>query len=286
MFNPDELALAVGQINLSFTVNSRRLSIQLNRPEGDMYAVLVACVAKVCAESERLIKTDALLRQYNFQLILLGVAARERAMPPEAVQLVELKLARWMPIIDNCWRLLELFRAVARFADSSRIELPEILRDDRQAWGASILREVDAIECDSSSKNAYVKLLRASVKALKSNQNPFNATDEPELCALIDCAFQLKYWDCDIGDAEAKLPNHKRATAGQLRRDISQKLNAYRVSLTTLASYIDKAPSVLWSKVGKDGNFYWIGDKGARIQVGVHGTKLISTDPTRSNFRK
>lgn len=260
-FNPDGLALAPGS-RLDVTDGDWR--IWLDRPQGDMYAVLHQRIEHICRENHHLLKEESQLRQRNFSFVAIGVAALDEAMPPEAIYIVQHRLKSFMPMAAMSWRLLELFRAVARMGRVSNLGLPEILCDPRRAWGKSILRSIPGRDAPTS-KNQYVDSLRAENRTLKARCNPFDAVADPELHCLVAQAFQLTHWDESIGLAESKLPNHDRQSVARLRKDIKERLAAYRSSLTTLATYLDTESGVVLGRRNKAGQFVFAGNKNKSI---------------------
>jgi hypothetical protein len=237
----------------------------LERPKGDVYVLLAAATDEIVNQWDPVysIRLAMLSAVSN---VILCIAARDRVMSPEDIRCVEVAHKEHMPIADASWRLLELYRSVARFADADGVELPPILRDEKKAWCQSFLRNIYSCLDMSSSKASHIETQRKYAKALKNKANPFTE-DEPEDRALIDWAHKLTAWDNSIQDDLAQLPSHQRKQWYSLRQDIRDNLNKYRSSLTTLATYLKESENLVLYATDKTGAHLVVGPKNKHSQI-------------------
>jgi hypothetical protein len=236
-FKPDALSLRIDAcFPVNFTFWGSEWRLYWERPKGDMFAALDEFIDQGHPSHG---DGDLEHRKTNLRLVLLGVAARNQALPHEAIRIVETKLKHVMPSANHKWRLLELFRAVARMCNVLGLELPECIRNPVQAWGSVMvwgLRPQSA----SYSKQELVKISRTECDSLKARVNPYSPSLEPELFYLLELAYGLTRWTPDIEAEESRLPNHLKKERGQLRRDVKNRLDEYRQSISTLATYWDR----------------------------------------------
>jgi hypothetical protein len=241
------------------------LDVSLRRPKGDVYALLAAAIDGIVDQLDP-VYSLRLAMLSAFSNVILCVAARDRVMSPEDIRCVEVVHKEHMPIADASWRLLELYRSVARFADAGGVILPPILQDEKKAWCQSFLRNIYFSLDMSSSKASHIKTQRKYAKALKNRENPFTE-DEPEDRALIDWAHKLTVWDNSMQDDLAQLPNHQRKQWYSLRRDIRDNLYKYRSSLTTLATYLKECENLVLYATDKTGAHLVVGPKNKHSQI-------------------
>ena len=168
-FNPDALMLKTGDLIIQFTTSQKlKYDIYLARPEGDFLSHLIDEIERIPEPKESKARTAH--DKAEFVLVVLGVAALEQVISLERIQIVEQELKYLRPKIDFFWRSLVLFKAVTRYTGAHNIQLPESMKDARQAWGRSVLRSV-VVE-KHESKTSYRNVLTKAVKALKEKQNP------------------------------------------------------------------------------------------------------------------
>ena len=266
-FNPDALTLQPGDLTIQLTIQlttiqKLKYDIYLARPEGDFLSHLIEEIERIpepdgCQASTAHDKAE-------FANIVLGIAALEQTVSPEAIRLVNQALEYLMPRIHFFWRSLQLFKAVTRYANAHSVELPESMRDAKQAFGCSVLRAVTAPKYDS--KTPYRKVLTAAAKALKKKENPFGDAC-PEDREFVQYAFQFSHWDEEKRLDESHLPNSERQRLGALRKDIRDALSNYGRSMRTLSSYYKNTPNLVSVQVDSQKRQHIIGPKGKLFLV-------------------
>lgn len=262
-FNPDALTLQTGDLVIQLnTIQKLSYHIYLARPQGDFLSHLIQEIERIPEPKE--CQPQAVHDKKEFALVVLGVAALEQVVSPEAIQVINQELKYLMPKICFFWRSLQVFNAVTRFANAYNIELPDSMRDARQAFGRSVLRAVTIQKYDS--KTSYRKVLSDSAKALKNRQNPFGDAC-PEDREFVQYAFQFSYWDKASHYAEASLPNSERQIRGSLRKDVRDALSAYARSMRALSSYYKNTPNLVAVRLDSQNRQHVIGPKGKLFLV-------------------
>ena len=254
-FNPDALRLQAGDQIIQLGIHKKqKYNIYLARPQGDFLSHLLD-------EVERIPETQPHITHDKKEIanIVLGIAALEQVISPEAIRVVEQELKYLMPRIDFFWRSLELFRATTRYANAHSIELPRSMQDARQAWGRSVLRSVGGKK--HPSKKSYRDVLSGSAKDLKQKQNPFG-DDCPEDREFVEYALRFQHWDKAIRDTEASLPNYDRRRLGALRKDVRDALSNYERSMSAYSSYLKTAQNLLSVQFDPQGRCHVVGEKG------------------------
>jgi hypothetical protein len=266
VFNPEAFAVMRTDpyFPISFVVDGKESRVWLDRPKGDIYAALDEYIDRAYPSDN-----DFEYMKRSLRVRLICVAALDRAMPSEAIRIVEVELAHFMPSANLRWRLLELFRSVGRMADALQIDLPDVIRNDVQAWAKTALYCFDVGEEGPYSKREMTELIRPEVKALKQGQNPYSETLIPELFHLIEWAHRLTKWDAEReAQGSNKLPNYQKRRLGQLRRDIKNNLAAYRQALSTLATHLDRSPGLAMVRPGPvPGTARIVGDNNKHIRA-------------------
>jgi hypothetical protein len=265
-FNPSAYALRTDDcFPMNFTQHGQEYRVYWQRPKGDVFAALDGHITATFPTAGN---SDLALRSTNLRLILLGVAARDQALPPEAIKLVESKLSHLMPQSNFRWRLLQLFRAVCRMAHAMDADIPEIIADGVRAWGNVMCWSLRPdITGAPDSKLGLVEMLRAECKTLKSGGNPFPKDSQPELFHLIEWAHKLSLWSDEWAQQESRLPNHVKRDRGQLRRDIKNSLIEYRQAVSTLATYFDRNPGLFMATPVTNETAAITANKGKRIHA-------------------
>ncbi len=262
-FNPDALMLQSGDFAIRFdTLRKQKYEIWLKRPEGDFLWLLMQEIEKIPEPEGN--QAHVAHDKVEFANIVLGVAALEQVISPEAIQVINQELKHLAPKIHLFWRSLQLFSAVTRYANAHSIELPESMRDARQAFGCSVLRAVRIPKYDS--KTPYRKVLTEAAKALKNKQNPFGDAC-PEDREFVQYAFQFAHWDDSIRNTEASLPNSERQIRGSLRKDVRDALSNYARSMTTLGSHYKNCPNLVAVQYDSENRARIVGQKGKHIST-------------------
>lgn len=262
-FDPDALMLQIGDMVIQLTtIQKLKYQIYLARPDGDFLSHLMQEIERI-PEPEK-IRPQVAHDKVEFANIVLGVAALERLISPEAIRVVEQEFKYLMPKIDFFWRSLQLFKAVVRYADAHCIELPASMRDEKQAFGRSVLRAVTIPKY--ASKTPYRNVLKDSAKALKQKKNPFGDAC-PEDRDFVQYAFRFAHWDEEIRDHDASLQNGQRRRLGALRKDIRDALSNYARSMTTLSAYYKNTPNIVAIQFDDQNQPHAVGQKGKLISV-------------------
>jgi hypothetical protein len=264
VFNPHSWTL-LDSSNTHIQVNmpTQQIRFRLLRPDGDLFALLGREMDSQISSSN-LTPSEKNVRRGNWQFILMGVAAREQLMPPEAITLMVQKLEQQgrMPFVHMVWRYLQLCRSVSLLVNetATEFELPENLKDFRTMWGETILR---AIVSDSifSSKTDYRTDLKASAKALKEERNPFPKEESPEHYLVIEAALMLVHWDDEIQATISRLPHKTRKTYYSLRRDVKHHLREYRLAIGALATHIQNSSGIKFTRKNKAGQLCVVRDR-------------------------
>jgi hypothetical protein len=263
-FNPDSFRLRSGDcFPVNFTQNGVEHRLYWERPKGDKFAALDEFVDQGHPSHG---DGDLEHRKTNLRLILLGVAARDQALPYEAIRIVETKLKHLMPSANHRWRLLELFRAVARMCNALDLDLPDCIVDPVKAWGNVMLWGLRP-QSANFSKRDLVAITRAECASLKVGMNPYSPDSEPELFHLLESAYSLTRWTSDVENEESRLPNHLKKERGQLRRDIKNRLDEYRQGLSALASHINDSPELVTINPLTAESAQITGERGRRIRA-------------------
>ncbi|NJR69335.1 MAG: hypothetical protein HC771_12235 [Synechococcales cyanobacterium CRU_2_2] len=253
------------------TASSWQEKITLPRPQGNVYFELSHKIEKVL-KNRKTVSFE--IAHSNFHNILMGVAARERLMPDRQTRFIEQELSAWMPHADVFWRELQLFEAVARLASKASVDLPEILRDERQAWGRAFLRHV-AAQHQPNSKSKAIAAIRKDAAALAERKSIVSPDLEPEVSLMLQYAFMLLHWD----ERESRLPSWERKSRGEMRKDLKRQLNAYISSLKSLATYLDRNRNFAYLRLDQSGQICALGEKNKLEPIAFAAKK-------EQNFRK
>jgi hypothetical protein len=200
----------------------------------------------------------------NFQMIFLGLAAKEGLLLGDGDRIVQDELIRrgGLQEVNMAWCLLRLFGAVRRVAISINAETPAFLADPREAFGLAVLRGIAADVEEPSSKHSYADSLMREAKALAHKQNPFCEESEPEVFKLVALAFMLSHWDKTVRDREAMLPNSERQDRAERRKEVKDCLSAYIRAVRGLARDQDRNPKRSWVHRNAAGKIGVIGPHG------------------------
>lgn len=222
IYNPDGLML---RTDLLISVNTSNRAINLIRPNADFLWLLRKSIDHGLASSHRP-ESSKVLMISNYSIYLLIVAARERMMSDEDARWVEEHFEGWKTTADIFLTQYQLFRSVAILAAALQAEIPEVLRDERKAWGRSVLRVMEANIHESlvTSANEYSRGLKNAAKMLSLGKNPFSDS-EPEMRDLIVYAQRLSFF------VESDL-NHLKS----LKKQVRQALDRFRRSLVADAN--------------------------------------------------
>lgn len=250
MFNPNSLMLQTDDI--SITVSGVERKINLIRPSADFLWLLGKSIDHRLTFSTRP-ETAKRLAKMNYSIFLLIIAARERMLSDEDARWIEETFEAYKTTADMLLAKFQLFKAVATLAAALQVEIPEILRDERKAWGQSVLRvlEDEINESEENSASEYSTRLRNAAKSLLIW--PINAAlfdDDPELKLLITYARRLSCY-------EESEPNHLKS----LRKQVRQTLDRYRRSLLAEANFKRKDKRVIQTFT-IHGKHYYRGVKG------------------------
>lgn len=164
--------------------------------------------------------------------VLLGMAARDRALSRSETQRIERDYAAHMPFSDVLWRELELFRSVFRLTDALGVRRPEFLQDERRTWGQLFLRKF----ARSIRTNAKVSMLLPSHfadQSLIKDKDLVGLEKGATKDSIVNYALRLADWD----DSDIKLSHSASRDRSRLRKDIRQKLENYKISLKALEMY-------------------------------------------------
>jgi hypothetical protein len=238
------------EARLCFELDKTGLIFPLRRPGGDFYHSLATEALKICDRTE-LGEVHQLNGTKNYLACIILVAAQDGAL--ENSREVIQHFRAYLPGGDHAWAQLRLFLAVKHFGDAFGMEIPEILRNPRMAWGYSMLRAITDWSTGQdapSSKRDYIRLLRANKAQLSRGQNPYTPA-EPEEFQLIEQA--LKAPACD-----SRWENRVKKS----RKNLTEALRDYQQTMSALATS--------WERPGEfavlflDDDSKIIGDRGRR----------------------
>jgi hypothetical protein len=264
MFNPHSwILLDSSNTHIRVNMPTQQIRFWLLRPDGDLFALLAQEMDSQISSSN-LTPSERSVRRGNWQFILMGVAAREQLMAPEAITLMMQKLEQQgrMPFVNMVWRYFQLCRSVSRLVNetATEFELPEGLKDFRKVWGETILRSA-ASDSVFSSKTNYRTALKASAKALKEKRNPFPKEESPEHYSVIEAALMLAHWDDEVQAVVSRLPHKTRQTRYALRRDVKYYLREYRLAIGALATHIQNSSGLKFTRKNKAGQLCAVRDR-------------------------
>jgi hypothetical protein len=165
----------------------------------------------------------------NYLACIILAAARDDLLEnsKEVIQ----QLRPWHSGGNHAWAELRLFRAVKHFGNEFGMEIPEIIRNPRMAWGRSFLQSVTIWSTgrgNFSSKRDHIRSLRATKDQLRLGQNPYTPA-EPELFELIEQA--LKAPACD---------RRWNNTLKGRRKEITRALRDYQKAMSAWAAAMDR----------------------------------------------
>ena len=263
-FNPDALTLQPGDLTIQLTtIQKLKYDIYLARPEGDFLSHLRDEIERIPEPKQSKARTAH--DKNEMALVVLGVAALEQVVSPEKIRIINHELDYLMPLVHFHWRSLVLFKAVTRYAGTYNIQLPESMKDARQAWGRSVLRAVNVQKYET--KTPYRNVLTEAAKAIRQKRNPFGDA-EPEDRDFLQYAFQFAHWDKAIGEKESWLPtNAKRQKRGSLRKDVRESIADYARSMTTLGSHYKNYPNLVAVQYDSENRARIVGQKGKYIST-------------------
>lgn len=180
--------------------------------------------------------------------VLLGMAARDRALSRSDIQRIERDYAAYMPFSDVLWRELDLFRAVCRLTDALGVRRPELLQDERRTWGRLFLRRyTDSVRTNARSSVLLPDHLKEVSLSKRQNPSALARTLDENLneTLIVDYALHLADWD----DSDIKLSHSASRDRARLRKDIRQKIENYETALNSLEIYSDSLSNLEVDKI-------------------------------------
>ncbi len=208
--------------------------VYFKRKEGDIFSTLIPAIRNYIISFSNIPLTAKRICLDNFVSYMLIVASKEGVISHEGQQSENNRKSLLEPFANIYYHQFQLFKLIKHVGNTLGIYIPHELRDERKAWGKSILRVIkewgDGLS--EKSKTELYKELRRKGKMLYSRENPFTKKDL-ELKYLIDYSLTLTASILDI-DGEGK----------ELRKQILSKLDNLRKSYTALSGHLKNQPEI------------------------------------------
>jgi hypothetical protein len=235
-YSPHAPAIISGELRL--TPSDPGLpAFQLDRPDGDFFYSLFIRIAPAIATRPDIDKAFQAIARYNMERILIVVAALDRKVGDAQSRQILAELDWFKPFANVFYRELLLCRAIAGAAAEARAEIPQVLRDEREAWGRAFLLS-SIHQCPYTSRSNLEAALGAMEAALKTKDLKKLERASPGMAEVLRAAFQLTHWE--PGEATGK-SNEWRRLRGSLRRDIQYALDQYRQSLKAAKLHLQQS---------------------------------------------
>lgn len=233
--------------------------VYFKRKEGDIFSTLIPAIRNYIISFNNIPLTAKRVCLNNFVGYMLIVASKEGVIIDEGEQ-VENKLKSFLePFANVYYHQFQLFKLIKHVGEKLGIYIPNELRDERKAWGKSILRVIkewgDGLS--AKSKREHYKELSRKGKMLHSRENLFTKKDL-ELKYLIDYSLTLTASILDM-DGDGK----------DLRKQILSKVDNLRKSYTALSGHLKNNPEIYHTTVSH--GTHWL------VCKNNHHTKISST---------
>jgi hypothetical protein len=208
--------------------------VYFRRKEGDIFSTLIPAIRNYIISFDNIPLTAKRVCLDNFVSYMLIVASKEGVILDTQERVESQRSCFLEPFADVYYHQFQLFKLIKYVGDKLEIYIPHELRDERKAWGKSILRVIkewgDGLS--AKSKKEHYKELRRKGMMLHSRENPFTKKDL-ELKYLIDYSLTLTTSILDInGDGK------------DLRKQILSSFDNLRRSYTALSGYLKNNPEI------------------------------------------
>lgn len=207
--------------------------------EGQVFVALILAIKNYIISFNEIPLTAKQTCLRNYVICMMIVALKEGVIAGQKQPLQIVGIPFLEPFADVFYNQLQLFKSIKNVGSELGIYIPDELRDEKKAWGKSILREIKqwGSGLSEKSKREHYTNLRMKGKMLHSRENPFTKQDL-ELKYLVDYSLVLI---ASIVDSDG---NRK-----DLRKQISSKFDNLRKSYTALSRHLKDNPNIQYTTV-------------------------------------